>query len=1084
MRKEKLKATPKRVVASVLALGAGTALAIGLFNGGGTLASWNSGVHLSLDSTIQIDWDDPTPPTITTETLPKGFIDEPYAIALEGEGSGVHSVSAGTLPDGLTIDPKSGAITGTPTKKETFTFTVTKTNKVGEFSKEFSIEIAYGVPTITTETLEVARKGVLYNQQIQGKGGGATYSISSGALPNGLSLDSATGVIRGTATAAGSYPITVSKTNESGSAQKSYELEVKLTIPKFLNGVQLWSGNLNVPYNRTLSVEGEEVVFASSDLPAWLSLNGATGALTGTPPEMKSYYFNVTASNGGGSASKQFYIAVNDTPPIFITETLPDGEVGIAYSSKVELLQSNASFVSAGGLPSGLTFDRYSGQITGTPRFSGTFDVTFNATRGYITSSKTISIFIETDGPTITTKELPDAVQNGVYYQALTGKGENSTYTLTAGSLPGNILLDSVRGTISGQPGNVAYGLYTFTVTKTNEKGVAFKELSIYVRPQAPTITSWSLNKATKDKDYIGGTPAGIGNGSTYSIVVGRLPNGISLNPDTGVLSGKATEEGSFEITLRKENESGFVERKGTLIVVFEAPVLQTKSVPNATVGVPYSFQIAATGEGITYGSELPLPTGFSIDEKTGILSGYSETEESRFVKIFAKNSGNTVSFSQTFAVVAVPPTFISESRLPDAIVGVPYSYQIQTTGENISFNFPQGGSFHAGLSLDSKTGLISGTPTSAIVDKTTTVSVINSGGRDTRSFRMTVLTQPPTITLNSFPDAIGGKSYSQAITGEGSGNTYGISSGALPKGISLNIPNGIVAGTPTEFGLFSFTITKTNASGTTSKDFTLKVGYEIPTITNTTNENRNYIGSSYNYLVSGVGYGSAFSITQGAMPKGLVLGAIDGRITGRPTETGVFIFTVTRGNPESSASKEFKFTVTDAPPTLPTSTTVKITEGTQIDYLIGGTGENVTYSLSQGSVLPNGLSLDAATGRITGVTTDMGNKSVYITKSNSWGPVEVRYTYSVVYAIPTISSDPLPNAKSGTSYSAFIVAEGKGITYSLVGGALPTGLTLNPATGEISGTTTRAGTYKFYGRAENSGGAAQTQQLTFVVAP
>lgn len=160
------------------------------------------------------------PVAITTIGLPNGAVDSTYTATLTAIGGTIPyawSISAGSLPPGLSLGSSTGAISGTPTTAGTTTFTVTATDSTpasvtppgvavpvttgGPFtsSQNLSIMVCPAALTITTASLPDAQIGKAYSATLTATGGTQpyTWSISAGSLPPGLSLDPATGVISG-----------------------------------------------------------------------------------------------------------------------------------------------------------------------------------------------------------------------------------------------------------------------------------------------------------------------------------------------------------------------------------------------------------------------------------------------------------------------------------------------------------------------------------------------------------------------------------------------------------------------------------------------------------------------------------------------------------------------------------------------------------------------------------------------------------------------------------------------------------------------------------------------------------------------
>jgi hypothetical protein len=166
--------------------------------------------------------------SITTTSLAALVVGTPFNQTLSATGSNIGSksftVTAGTLPAGLSLGASTGTISGTPTASGAYSFSIAvSTNGVTSAPQAYSGTITAQL-VITTTSLPAPVVGVPYRQTIatMGATGALTFSISAGALPAGLSLNSATGEISGTPTAAGAYSFTVQATAGGITATQAY----------------------------------------------------------------------------------------------------------------------------------------------------------------------------------------------------------------------------------------------------------------------------------------------------------------------------------------------------------------------------------------------------------------------------------------------------------------------------------------------------------------------------------------------------------------------------------------------------------------------------------------------------------------------------------------------------------------------------------------------------------------------------------------------------------------------------------------------------------------------------------------------
>lgn len=245
------------------------------------------------------------PVVIDTPSLPAGRMSVAYDASVQATGGhGAYTWSiVGTLPAGIIFDAATGKLSGTPTLAGAFAVTVTaadSTDAANSATAAYSIVIGAPPVTISTTSLPAGRATIAYTATEQASGGSGTFawSVTSGALPAGLTLNTSTGTVSGTPTTAGTYPVTITATDAADPANSSalpYSLvitgAVKITSPRTLpvaaRGVAYTYAvqAANVEGNATWSLAGGK-------LPAGMTLNPATGIITGTCTTKGTFNFN------------------------------------------------------------------------------------------------------------------------------------------------------------------------------------------------------------------------------------------------------------------------------------------------------------------------------------------------------------------------------------------------------------------------------------------------------------------------------------------------------------------------------------------------------------------------------------------------------------------------------------------------------------------------------------------------------------------------------------------------------------------------------------------------------------------------
>ena len=227
---------------------------------------------------------------ITTTSLPWGSSGVSYrSRVMVAGGTAPYDFGdvSGSLPPGLSLDASSGLISGTPSGSGSYTFAIGVADSATGYSeKQYTLDLVSPL-LITTATIPTGLQAAAYSATITASGGKLphSFSISSGILPNGISLDSS-GALSGTLREAGSFTITVRVTDATGRTyDKQYALPVTPAPALALDTTALPAGYTGSYYTTTLSVSGGVAPLTfrvEGTLPDGLTLDQSSGKISGS----------------------------------------------------------------------------------------------------------------------------------------------------------------------------------------------------------------------------------------------------------------------------------------------------------------------------------------------------------------------------------------------------------------------------------------------------------------------------------------------------------------------------------------------------------------------------------------------------------------------------------------------------------------------------------------------------------------------------------------------------------------------------------------------------------------------------------
>lgn len=1054
-----------------------------------------------------------SPATLTTPTV--GTASSQSFSATGGLAPYTYSVGTGTLPAGLTLS-STGTLSGTATSSNSATFTIVATDSYGcTGSKSYTVTPVCPTITVNPSTLPSGLISTSYSQSLSATGGTApyTYALTGGTLPAGLTLNTTSGInaglISGTPTASNGSGVNLTfRATDANGCTGTRTITLIICPVITLTPSTLPTPTVGTAYSQTISSTGGAASYtytlASGTLPAWAALSSA-GVLSGTPTSTTPATFTVRSTDANGCSGTLSYTVTPVCPTITITPAaLTQGTVGSAYSQTLSASGGIAPYstwtITAGTLPAGLSLNASSGVISGTPTASAspatTITVRVNDANGCQgTRAVTLQVCpVITLAPTT----LTTPIIGSAYSQTITASGGTAsyTYTVASGALPAWATL-STAGVITGTPSNGTPA--TFAVRATDANGCT-GTANYTLTPNCPTI---SIAPTTSAQGTVGSTysqtltaTGGVAPYSTWTVTSGTLPAGLTLNASTGVISGTPTTSNGtgVNVSIRASDANGC---QGTQVIAFQICPVITISPTNPAVPVvstPYSQTFTAAGGAGSYTYTLAsgtLPT-WSTLSTSGVLSGTPDSPNTATFTLKATDA-NGCSGTQSYTITpACPMMSITPTTAVTGTVGTAYSQTLTGnggTGPYVAWTVTSG-TLPAGLSLNASSGIISGTPT-ASTGAATSFVVRTTDARGCQISATISLKICPVVTVSpaTLPASTAGTSYSQTFSGAAGVGPYvfALASGAVPAGMNFDASTGILSGTPTSTNSAVFTIRATDANGCAgTRSYTMTPA--CPTITVSPSSLPNgMVNSAYSQTITstgGVGTVS-FSISSGTLPAGLSLNSTSGLISGTPTSTAAATFTV-RATDSNNCTGSTSYTVTPACPTITVGPATLTTGNVGVAYSqtlsgAGGIAPYGSWTITSGT-LPSGLTLNNSNGIISGTPTTSNGTGVNVTIRTTDANGCQGSSVVSIKICPVITQSPatLATPVVGVAYSQTITAAGgvSAYTFTLVSGALPSGMTLS-SSGTITGTTTSVASATFTVRATAADGCSGTTTYT-----
>ena len=1028
-------------------------------------------------------------PPLAPQANPDGaVVSVPVAGSFTDPDGDVLTYIAVGLPAGLTLNPTTGIISGTIDRSASqlnggvYSVTVTASDgKGGTASTTFGWTITNPAPTAgndiaTTNEDTPVTVSVLANDSDPD---GDPLTVMSASAPNGTVVINANGTVTYTPAANFNGTDTITymiSDGQGGVATATVTVTVNATndAPTVVSPIPAQTGvdagAVSVPVAGNFTdLDGDTLSFAASGLPLGLSINPATGLITGTVDRSASqvnggvYSVSVTASDGkGGTVTTTFTWTVTNLGPTAtddVATTNEDTPVTVSVFANDSDPDGDPLIVTAATAPNGTVVINANGTITYTPKanFNGTDIITYTISDGQggtSTATVTVTVVAQNDAPTVISAiPAQTGVDAGAVSVPVAGNFtdlDGDTLSFAASGLPAGLSINPATGLITGtidrSASQVNGGVYTVSVTASDGNGGTVTTTFTWtVTNPGPTATD-DVASTNEDTSVIIPVLANDSDpdGDPLAVVGATAPNGtVVINGDgTITYTPRANFNGTDVITYSiSDGQGGTSTATVTVTVVAQndaptvvAPIADRTNVDAAAVSVPTAANFTdLDGDTLSFAA-TGLPAGLTVNATTGVISGTIDKNASQpaggvyTVTVTANDGkGGSVSTTFTWTVTNPGPTAVNDiaSTNEDAPVVISVlSNDTDPDGDVLSVVSAAAG--HGTVVINAN-GTITYTPALNFNGTDTITYMISDGNGGTSNATVTItvaavndapVLNPPLPNLYDldadFVSTLIGPAFSDV-----DGDTLTFSATGLPLGLLFNPTTGTVYGQvdglasqggPLGNGVYTVTITASDGKGgTVSGTFTWTISNVAPDANDDifiTNED---VPITMNVLVNDTDPDSdPLTITAAVATHGIVTINNDGTLTFEPDRDFNGIATVT-------------YTITDGNGGFSTAV-AQITVNPVNDQPVGPTLPDQTGVDAQGGVsIPlGGLFSDvdgdtlsfAATGLPLGLSINATNGLISGTIDRS-----ASQTSGGVYAVTVTVSD----GKGGSVDKTFV---------------------------------------------------------------